>query len=79
MVVREWKSQVLTMDRFTSSTSTSLCTEISEPTSQVFHRISRALDLSSSLIDGSEAHPTISGLAKVLDELQQIVRSVQTD
>ena len=37
------------------------------------------LHLSCSLIDDSEVHPTISGLAQVLDELWQIVRSLQTD
>lgn len=34
------------------------------------------LNLSCSLIDDDEVHPTISALAKVLDELRQIVRNV---
>lgn len=79
MVRIERKSKFLAMDGFTSSRSTSPCTGISEPISQVVHRISRALDLSCSLIDDNEVHPTISGLAKVLDELRQIVRSAPTD
>lgn len=111
MVPVEWKSKVLAMDGFTSSGHTSPYTGISEPISQVVHRVSKALDLlreillpcleelsytkminltgkianasllhlACSLIDESGVHTTISGLAKVLDELRQIVRNVQPD